>query len=93
VGGLLPRLVRAIGLVTEAEGFNVVINNGRAAGQTVFHGHWHIIPRFTGDRVHWPWPHGPGYSADERAQIQARLQAALASSQAPASAHFWLGLV
>ena len=38
-------------------GSNVIVNNGRAAGQTVDHGHWHIIPRFHDDPVDWPWPH------------------------------------
>ena len=33
----------------EADGFNVIINNGAAAGQTVFHFHFHIIPRFSSD--------------------------------------------
>jgi histidine triad (HIT) family protein len=32
-----------------ADGFNIVVNNGTAAGQTVFHFHFHIIPRFTND--------------------------------------------
>jgi superfamily II DNA or RNA helicase/diadenosine tetraphosphate (Ap4A) HIT family hydrolase len=31
------------------DGYNVGINIGRAAGQTVFHLHVHIIPRYTGD--------------------------------------------
>jgi diadenosine tetraphosphate (Ap4A) HIT family hydrolase len=31
------------------DGFNVGINDGRAAGQTVMHLHVHLIPRFTGD--------------------------------------------
>lgn len=30
-------------------GFNVAINNGRAAGQLINHVHWHIIPRYEGD--------------------------------------------
>ena len=28
------------------EGFNIVVNTGVAAGQSVFHFHYHIIPRF-----------------------------------------------
>ena len=31
------------------DGFNIVANNGRAAGQSVFHFHFHIIPRFLDD--------------------------------------------
>jgi diadenosine tetraphosphate (Ap4A) HIT family hydrolase len=31
------------------DGFNVGINAGEAAGQTVMHVHLHIIPRFKGD--------------------------------------------
>ena len=31
------------------EGFNVVQNNGELAGQTVFHFHTHLIPRYDGD--------------------------------------------
>lgn len=30
-------------------GFNVGINVGRAAGQTVFHAHVHLVPRYEGD--------------------------------------------
>ena len=31
------------------QGFNVVQNNGEVAGQTVFHFHMHLIPRYTED--------------------------------------------
>ena len=30
-------------------GWNVGLNSGEAAGQTVFHTHWHLIPRRVGD--------------------------------------------
>jgi len=30
-------------------GWNVGLNSGDAAGQTVFHAHWHLIPRREGD--------------------------------------------
>jgi diadenosine tetraphosphate (Ap4A) HIT family hydrolase len=33
----------------EAEGFNVGFNDGRVAGQTIFHAHVHVIPRYKGD--------------------------------------------
>jgi len=36
-----------------AEGFNVANNNFEAAGQTVKHTHFHILPRKKGDNVSW----------------------------------------
>jgi hypothetical protein len=33
----------------QPEGYNVGFNDGAAAGQTVFHAHMHVIPRFNGD--------------------------------------------
>lgn len=42
-------LAAAIKEVSAAEGINVVMNNGAAAGQVVFHAHLHIIPRFPND--------------------------------------------
>ena len=54
---LVPRLSRAILAATSAPGLNLIVNNGAAAGQTIDHVHWHLIPRFEGDAVDWPWPH------------------------------------
>ena len=46
-------LVRALKPVLEErfrpDGFNVGVNCGPAAGQSVWHAHIHVIPRFTGD--------------------------------------------
>jgi diadenosine tetraphosphate (Ap4A) HIT family hydrolase len=39
----------------QPDGFNVGINDGSAAGQTVAHAHMHLIPRYTGDH---PQPRG-----------------------------------
>jgi diadenosine tetraphosphate (Ap4A) HIT family hydrolase len=36
-------------------GYNIGINDGQAAGQTIFHLHIHLIPRYKGDR---PDPRG-----------------------------------
>ncbi len=39
----------------EAEGVNIIMNNEPAAGQTVFHAHIHVIPRYEGDGYElWP---------------------------------------
>ena len=35
--------------VVRAEGTNLFVADGEAAGQDVFHAHLHVIPRFTGD--------------------------------------------
>jgi histidine triad (HIT) family protein len=39
-----------------SDGYNVLCNNGRAAGQLIEHLHFHIIPRNTGDGVFDRWP-------------------------------------
>ncbi len=47
--------------MTEAlkcDGFNIVQNNGEPAGQTVFHFHMHLIPRYEGDQVGITWKSG-----------------------------------
>jgi histidine triad (HIT) family protein len=72
-GALLPRLCRAVRAATGSDGLNVIVNNGKAAGQTIDHVHWHIIPRFTDDSVNWPWPQGE-YLGDELGQMQFRIQ-------------------
>lgn len=41
--------------VLHCDGINVLQNNGEAAGQTVFHLHIHLIPRYQGDNVHIKW--------------------------------------
>lgn len=58
------RVGRAIMAVTGAEGLNIFQNNFAAAGQMVFHVHWHLIPRFPGDG-HELWPQGQYGSMDE----------------------------
>jgi histidine triad (HIT) family protein len=73
VGSLLPRLCRAVKAATGADGLNVIVNNGRAAGQTVDHGHWHVIPRWHNDPVHWPWPHSE-YAGDEMGQMRLAIE-------------------
>ena len=37
------------------DGFNIVQNNGTVAGQTVFHFHLHLIPRYKNDAQQIAW--------------------------------------
>lgn len=57
--GRAMMLAKKIGAVLKdglnADGINVVQNNGEAAGQTVFHYHMHLIPRYQGDTVNIKW--------------------------------------
>ena len=48
------------------DGFNIVQNNKPAAGQTVFHFHIHLIPRYTNDRQNILWK--PGELTSEAAK-------------------------
>ena len=40
------------------DGFNILQNNGEAAGQTVFHFHMHLIPRYKDDKALLQWKPG-----------------------------------
>ncbi|MDO4443905.1 MAG: HIT family protein [Bacillota bacterium] len=54
------------GIMTRAlncDGFNIVQNNGEPAGQTVFHFHVHLIPRYEDDQVGLTW--NPGSLTEE----------------------------
>ena len=53
-----------------ADGFNCIQNNFAAAGQMVFHSHWHIVPRFSSDGLP-DWP-GKPYADNEEMQALAR---------------------
>lgn len=56
------KLVNAL----HADGLNLVQNNGLAAGQTVYHYHLHLIPRYENDAVGDLWT--PGSLSDEQRQ-------------------------
>jgi histidine triad (HIT) family protein len=56
VAAVLPKITATVASAMGADGYNVLCNNGRAAGQLVEHLHFHIIPRKTGDGVFTQWP-------------------------------------
>jgi histidine triad (HIT) family protein len=67
------RLARRISERLGADGINLINSCGRAAWQTVFHFHIHVIPRYEGDPLELPWTPTPGDS-DEIAATAAELR-------------------
>ncbi len=52
---IVKKVAKAIITSTKCHGYNVLINNHRAAGQEVEHLHIHIIPRFSQDNFSFKW--------------------------------------
>ena len=50
------RVARAVKKVFAPEGVTLYKANGPAAGQTVYHFHLHIVPRYDKDGMHLTWP-------------------------------------
>ncbi|MCM1495234.1 MAG: HIT family protein [Bacteroides sp.] len=67
---MATEVARAMKSVLHCDGMNVVQNNGAAAGQTVFHFHLHLIPRYEGDDVNIGW--NPGESTPDELQELAK---------------------
>ncbi|HII17662.1 TPA: HIT family protein [Candidatus Woesearchaeota archaeon] len=63
------KIAFAIVRTTGAEGFNILQNNHKAAGQMVPHLHFHIIPRFERDKRFESWPH-ESYAKGEADRIK-----------------------
>ena len=49
---LLPIVKREIESLYQPDGYNIGVNIGEMAGQSVFHVHMHVIPRYKGDVEH-----------------------------------------
>lgn len=63
---------------TNATGFNVLQSNKEIAGQVVPHVHFHIIPRYEGDGLHFHWPH-KDVTDEELLSMQKRIKSAIQS--------------
>ncbi|WP_227937858.1 HIT family protein [Alkalihalobacillus deserti] len=74
---VVPKLASAIKQTYEAEGLNLVNNNGEVAGQTVFHYHVHLIPRYgKGDGFGAVWKdHSSEYKSEDLQQIATEITA------------------
>jgi len=73
----LGKIASAVVSAVKADSYNVLCNNGRAAGQLVEHVHFHIIPRNPGDGVFNRWPaykYQPGKMEKIADEIRKNLQ-------------------
>lgn len=76
------RLTGTISDVTGAEGMNMVVNSGAAAGQDVFHYHVHLIPRRAGDGFDIPLPWA-GSEMPDRQRLDATAARIIAALRDP----------
>lgn len=70
---LAKKMITRMQKVLNCDGYNIVQNNGEPAGQTVFHFHMHLIPRYEGDQVGLGWNMGELTDAD-RDEILSKLK-------------------
>ena len=71
---IAQKVAAAVQKATSCDGVNILQNNGEAAGQTVFHFHMHVIPRFIGDTVQVGWKQG-AYEDGESAAMAESIKA------------------
>lgn len=71
------KIVIALKETYHCDGINVLQNNGEASGQTVFHLHVHVIPRFAGDTdtINIGWK--PGETPEDLAAVAEEIKANL----------------
>ena len=67
------KVAKALSLSIGNGSYNLVMNNGKEAGQVVNHAHLHIIPRFKGDRLRIKWSHKP-YAEKEMDEYKEKIR-------------------
>ncbi len=70
---LAKKMITKLTPILGCDGYNIVQNNKEAAGQTVFHFHMHLIPRYKKDKAGFGWNMGSLMDAD-RDEILAKIQ-------------------
>jgi histidine triad (HIT) family protein len=57
VSHVIKKVSKAIKRTLNPDGINIHQSNGKAAGQEIAHIHFHIIPRYLNDNIHFRWSH------------------------------------
>lgn len=70
---LAKKMIVKMTKALDCDGFNVVQNNGAPAGQTVFHFHMHLIPRYENDDAGFGWNTGE-LSETDKEDILAKMR-------------------
>lgn len=70
---LAKKMITKMTDILGCDGYNIVQNNGEAAGQTVNHFHVHLIPRYKDDNVGLGWNMGT-LSDEDREEILAKIR-------------------
>ena len=72
---LTKKLATKMTKILHCDGFNIVQNNGEVAGQTVFHFHMHLIPRYLndGNQDKLTWNHAE-FTSEEIEEIATELR-------------------
>lgn len=73
---LAKKIAAALKQSLNCDGINILQNNGEAAGQTVFHFHVHVIPRFKNDSCNISWKQG-NYEDGEAALLADKINSLL----------------
>jgi len=78
IAKIAQRIAKVLKAETGAEGVNILMNGGSAAGQEVMHAHMHVIPRFEGDGA-FTQPRQGEYKEGECETLGKKLKEALSS--------------
>lgn len=72
---------RAIRRALQPEGLNIIHSSGTAAGQSVDHIHFHLVPRWSEDAMGELWPESPPIPVSKKDGTLAAIRSALVQSR------------